>query len=249
MRNELTVDELEGIWIDILLPKTKPILIGCIYKPPDQKNFNDLLNCTLSSCVTQETYILGDSNYDLKVSPSTDHKVKKYLHTLSSNGFEQIIKDISRFGRNSTGERTETFIDHILCNDTSKLCQSGVILFGLSDHYLIICYRKGFKYTFSTHNTVDIRSMNDYNVEKFCNLLDDCDWSPVLGTDCVNTAWSGLFRSILIGIIDRVAPRKTVKQRTEPWMSSSIIDKIRMRDNISHLIRSGCLIYRFGLSP
>ena len=62
---------------------------------------------------------------------------KKYLHTLSSDGFEQIIKDITRVGRNSTGEKTETIIDHILCNDTSKVCQSGVVPFELSDHYLI----------------------------------------------------------------------------------------------------------------
>ena len=182
-------------------------------------------------------YILGDFNYDLKVSPSTDHKVNKYLHTISSHGFEQIIKDITRVGRSSTGGGTETIINHILCNDTCKVCPSGVIPFGLSDHYPIFCSRKGFKYTFSTHNTVDIRSMKNYNVEAFCNLLDDCDWSPVLGSDCVDTAWSE-FRSILIGII---ASRKIVrlKQRTEPWMSSSIIDNIRMRDNISHLIKNG----------
>ena len=34
VRNELTVDELEGIWIDILLPKTKPILIGLSLSVP-----------------------------------------------------------------------------------------------------------------------------------------------------------------------------------------------------------------------
>ena len=87
----LPLTSLKVSGLIFFFPKTKPILIGCIYKPPDQKNFNDILNRTLSSCVTQETYILGDFNYDLKVSPSTDHKVKKYLHTLSSNGFEQIL--------------------------------------------------------------------------------------------------------------------------------------------------------------
>ena len=52
------------------------------------------------------------------------------------------------------------------------------------------------------------------------------------------TAWSN-FKSILTGIIDSVAPRKKVriKQRTEQWMTSSILDKIRLRDNISHLIK------------
>ena len=70
----LPVDELEGIWIDIFLPKTKPILIGCIYKPPDQKNFNDLLNRTFSSCVTQETYILVGWFVPVMADSSWPHK-------------------------------------------------------------------------------------------------------------------------------------------------------------------------------
>ena len=43
-----------------------------------------------------------------------------------------------------------------------KYVKVGVIPFGLSNHYLIFCSRKGFKYTFSTHNTADIRSMKNY---------------------------------------------------------------------------------------
>lgn len=38
-RTELQNDKLEGIWVDILLPKTKPILIGNIYRPPKQSDF------------------------------------------------------------------------------------------------------------------------------------------------------------------------------------------------------------------
>ena len=117
------------------------------------------------------------------------------------------MKDITSVGSDSIGERTQTIIDHIVCNDTSKVGKSGVIPFRLSDQYLIFYPGKGANYIFSTYNTVNIRSMKNYNVETFCNLLDDCDWSPVLDTDCDETAWSN-FRSILTRIIDNVAPRK-----------------------------------------
>ena len=102
------------------------------------------------------------------------------------------------------------------------------------------CCRKGFKDIFSEHNTINIRSFKNYNVDVFRTLLEDSDWSTVLNTECVNSALSN-FQTILTGIIDKVAPRKTVriKQRTEPWISSSIIDKIRLRDSISQLIKKG----------
>ena len=36
--------EIENIFVDILLPKTKPILIGYVYRPPDQSGFLDKLS-------------------------------------------------------------------------------------------------------------------------------------------------------------------------------------------------------------
>jgi hypothetical protein len=32
-------DEIENVFLNIFLPKSKPILIGIIYKPPDQTDF------------------------------------------------------------------------------------------------------------------------------------------------------------------------------------------------------------------
>jgi hypothetical protein len=38
-RSDLLHENLEAIWAEILLPKTKPILIGIVYRPPKQLNF------------------------------------------------------------------------------------------------------------------------------------------------------------------------------------------------------------------
>ena len=131
-------------------------------------------------------------------------------------------------------------IDHILCFDVNKIIHSGVIQVGLSDHFIIFCTRKAPKYTFSTHNTINIRSLKNYNPDTFAHLLDDCDWSSVLTSTCADTAWSN-FQSLLINIIDKIAPRKTVrmKQRTEPWMTATLLDKIRSRDKMIRLIKNG----------
>ena len=36
-------EEIENIVFDMLLPKTKPILVGILYRPPDQSKFLDKL--------------------------------------------------------------------------------------------------------------------------------------------------------------------------------------------------------------
>ena len=40
--------EIENIFLDILVPKTKPILIGILYRPPDQSGFLDKLSTAIS---------------------------------------------------------------------------------------------------------------------------------------------------------------------------------------------------------
>ena len=52
----------------MLLPKTKPILIGILYRPPEQSKFLDNLSMSISQTCTfneQEVYILGDLNINL----------------------------------------------------------------------------------------------------------------------------------------------------------------------------------------
>ena len=48
----------------IILPKTKPITVGVIYRPPNQTNFSKALNENFATLDTtfKESYILGDFN-------------------------------------------------------------------------------------------------------------------------------------------------------------------------------------------
>ena len=60
--------EVENIFLDMLLPKTKPILIGILYRPPNQSKFLDKLSMAISETDNfdaQEVYILGDLNINL----------------------------------------------------------------------------------------------------------------------------------------------------------------------------------------
>ena len=65
---------------------------------------------------------------------------KSYEGVLKLFDFVQLIKEHTRVTSTS-----KSIIDHILCNVSEKVCQSGVISLGLSDHYLTFCTRKTTK--------------------------------------------------------------------------------------------------------
>ena len=57
-------ERFENILIDILLPKSKPITLGIIYRLPDQSSFIDDCNAALKELASQgnETYFFADFN-------------------------------------------------------------------------------------------------------------------------------------------------------------------------------------------
>ena len=66
-------NEIENIFIELLIPKTKPITVGIIYKPPDQTRFLEILSDSLNSLnmLSEEWHILGDLNINLYQKGST----------------------------------------------------------------------------------------------------------------------------------------------------------------------------------
>ena len=62
-RLENISEQIENIFVDILLPNTRQILVGIVYRPPDQSGFLDKLSDAVSNISdfnTKEVYILGD---------------------------------------------------------------------------------------------------------------------------------------------------------------------------------------------
>ena len=153
----------ESIFVDIFLPKSKPILVGILYRPPDKPEFLDYFNeCLIQSNITniQECYFMGDFNINLlyedkmilekqcsvtynQIQPMT----KKYLDLCFLNSLSQLILQPTR-----TTSQSQTLIDHILTNSSEKIVQSGTIEIGLSDHELIYCTRKGSMSKQNRHN-------------------------------------------------------------------------------------------------
>ena len=66
-------NEIENIFVELLILKTKPITVRIVYKPPDQTNFLEILSNSLNSLkmLSEEWHILGDLNINLYHNGST----------------------------------------------------------------------------------------------------------------------------------------------------------------------------------
>ena len=200
----------------------KSVLIGPIYRPPDQNDFYDNLERSLAGTEKTEKIILGDFNTHIY------HKEASVFKSLTKftqpHGLSQLITLPTRAA-------SQTTIDLILTSDESLIVNSGVITCGLSDHHMIFCTRKKQKEKANGHKTSTFRSLKTYNSESFKQQLKEADWSKVLVSTQVDEAWLG-FKSIFLHVLNSMAPMITarVKARSEPWMNSDLLAAMKARD-------------------
>lgn len=226
LRPDLCKPSQESIWVDILLQKTKPITVGCVYRPPDQSNFLDTFQDSLATVdLVNELYILGDFNIDISRSSSLSGK---YNNVLKLFGLSQLINEPTRIT-----DHSQSLIDHIVTNQSEKICQHGCIEFGFSDHVATFCTRKIVRGLFSGHKSVKLRSLKNYDQGTYLDLLKECNWNEVLECDDVSVALRAFNRTML-SVIDTVAPVKEVrvKSKTEPWINSEILEAIEYRNKL-----------------
>ena len=117
----------ESIFIEIFLPKSKPALIGILYRP-DKYDFVNCLERTFSETNAfepQECYLLGNININLQpkdkeifrhkpantINKEITHLTRSHLEFCFTYSLKQIITRSTR-----VTDQAATLIDHILVN-------------------------------------------------------------------------------------------------------------------------------------
>ena len=214
------------------MPKSKPILIGILYRPPDSSGFLKKLNAAISKTKNvdnQEVFILGDLNIDLTGSRvKNSNGIKRYKEFCSLHGLEQLIQEPTRIT-----EKSETLLDHIISNSAQKVSQYGVLNLGLSDHHMIYCTRKSTKAKSFDHKHIKIRSMKNYNKDLFLKKLKLIKFPKYFDFIDINAAYSH-FIQLIVSVIDEIAPLKEIRVRnnTQEWMDEEVLEGIRIRDKL-----------------
>ena len=103
-RTDLETDEIECIWVDVDIFKSKRFLVGCIYRTPDSSSYlqKDL---TKVNNLSMESFLLGDINVNYLVK--WYHKEIEELFI--THGLHQLVKLPTR-----VTQETKSLIDVIM---------------------------------------------------------------------------------------------------------------------------------------
>ena len=148
VRSPTCPSNLENIFLDLHLPNSKSILIGILYRPPDQSGYLDMLSSAIADMEdfdNREVYFLGDLNFNLLNNSKyildtkyTNERVpwaKKYSHFCNMHNLKQLIRSPTRVAKSCS-----TLLDHILTNAN----EIGLDI-GLSDHQLVFSQERNQK--------------------------------------------------------------------------------------------------------
>ena len=129
-------DDIEAIWAELLL-NSQRLLIGCLYRPPDDSSFLDKFDETLGKVqmTRKNLVIVGDLNADVSNANSTttsNPMGKKLLATLHSHRCKNVISNPTR-----VTQLTKSTIDLAIVNNPSKVSNSGVLDLSIADHKTI----------------------------------------------------------------------------------------------------------------
>ena len=226
-RSDLEHKDIECIWVEIKPAKSRPFLIGNIYRPPNStvqwnEYFEDFIENVLQE--EKEIYLLGDINRNL-----LDSQIKRVWNDyMEPFGLNQFVSEPTRVTSES-----RSLIDHIYSNSPENVKSVHVPKIGLSDHFPVFVTRKVNNHTpKDSHYTISYRSFKHFNEANFINDLQAVPWDLIKlfdDPDDILEAWTDLF----LEVVDKHIPIKKhrVKRKTQPdWLTSDILDAMKTRD-------------------
>ena len=222
-------ENIEAVCLEIIKPKTQPILITTVYRPPSSNtNFMDDLENYLHVLDSQnkELILTGDLNCDLSLSILQYHS-RRLMDILELFQMKQVIADPTRITSNTT-----SLLDIIATNRLDKVKESGVIHLGISDHSLVYVSLK-VSVPRDKPKIVESRNLKNYNINHFnshiSHLLRNSSWNHKDPTHL----WIQ-FKNIFNYVSDLHAPVKTRKVRSTyaPWLTTEIRCEMNKRDHL-----------------
>ena len=231
-RPDLHIEGTENIFIEIINKSDKNLIIGVVYRPPNNliDPFFDKLDESLHK-ITQENkpvYLMGDYNIDL-LSPTNQHTSSRLLEMLSSF---LLYPHINRYTRITP---TSTLIDNIFSNVMNRDFINGILYYDLSDHLPI------FTITNEIHaNEKPVKTYNkrrketNHTIELLKSDLAQEQWLDIFQENEANEAYEK-FINKLIFYYEKNIPlvrQKPSKKIKNPWITKGIMTSILTRNRL-----------------
>ena len=154
---------IESLFLEITVPHRKNIIVGSVYRPPNQNTatFLDKFNDILSSISkdNKHRYVMGDFNLDLL---QYNHHIptQELTDSLFSHAFLPLISNPTRLTSYSA-----TLIDNIFSNNFSQNVFSGIVLNDLSDHFPVFAHFHEEVVPHSKQKKIFKRSMKPFQTQ------------------------------------------------------------------------------------
>ena len=220
-------NEIETIWLEIVNPNSKPILICSAYRPPSAPTSwvdalaNEIRMAT--HCVDTEILLLGDFNINYAIEPP-----QFWVNALEEFNLSQVITTPTR-----VTDKSVTLIDHVYTNKPENICEINVPIVALSDHYPV-CITRRFNNPIkkSKHIEIQYRDFNNFDENTFLSGLSCANLDMIEEIQDPNKIVD-TFYSLMFGVVDKHAKTKTkrVKSHFKPsWITPEINDARHKRD-------------------
>ena len=243
LRKDLNVnieDTIESTFIEIATEIGKNIIIGVIYRPPNNKIevFQDAINEFLSKVDKENKicYLMGDFNIDLLKSESCDF-ANKFTEQLFTSSFYPLITKPTRIT-----SHTATLIDNIFTNNINKIDSSinGIIFSDISDHLPII--HKHFLNTLRPNEDTGEkyytkRIYNKNNSRLFTDEIKNVCWEETISCNNSNESFNQ-FSTLFTASYDKHFPIKRMKvnkkinKHKSPWMTKCVLKSIKRKNKL-----------------
>ena len=178
-RSDLSFNDsrIESQFVEICCPRSKNIIVGIVYRPPDQC-INEFIksNEALMLKISRENkicYLMGDYNLNL-MNYNTHQFTNEFLDSMFSSMFVPLITRPTRITSN-----TATLIDNIFSNNLDNHAFSGLFLTDISDHFPVVTIISEQAKCHNKKPYFFVRDRSRSNMDKFNDVLRNVAWSNI----------------------------------------------------------------------
>ena len=166
--NHSDPDAIESLFVEIHNPHGKNIVVGAIYRPPNQNTtaFLDIFNNILSKVSRKDKYCYLGGDYNLDLLRHSDHSpTQDFLNSIFFHFFLPLIHRPTRITAHSATLIDNIFTNHLDCNDGLN----GIIVNDISDHLPVFVYTSLDSFSASNNkpSTISVRDFSEKNVSNF----------------------------------------------------------------------------------
>ena len=218
------------MFVEVIVPQGKNIIIGDIYKPPNEnlntfvKSFNEV-----TDKITKENklcYLMGDFNVNLM----NYHRINltgEFLDNTYSNSLCPLINRPTRITSHSA-----TLIDNILTNNIDSHVVNELLFTDISDHLQsgllrILISVKTIPYTLS-------RDKSKENIKTFEKNIINCDWTTISSLNDPTEDYTR-FSDNFTRIFNECFPIKTRSKKFKihkQWISNGLLKSIKTKNRL-----------------